>query len=51
MCWVYFVNPSTRFAIALQRLHEHEVAIVVVQAGGSGSLPEKLDSVISQLKV
>jgi hypothetical protein len=41
----------TRYAIALQRLHEHKVAIVGVQAGGSGSMAEKLDSVISQLKV
>jgi hypothetical protein len=41
----------TRYAIALQRLHEHEVALVGVHAGGSGSMAEKPDSVISQLKV
>jgi hypothetical protein len=44
-------TQPTRSAIALQRLHEHEVALVGVHAGGSGSMAEKPDSVISQLKV
>ncbi len=44
-------TQPTRSAIALQRLHEHEVAVVGVHAGGSGSMAEKPDSVISQLKV
>ncbi len=43
-------TQPTRFAITLQRLHENEVALVGVYAGGSGSMAEKADSVISQLK-
>jgi hypothetical protein len=44
-------TQPTRFAIALQRLHEHEVALVGVHARSSGSMAEKPDSVVSHLKV